>query len=134
MSVNQYVAISKDRLPTTREWESIVEKLGYAIRIDPGDLADHSGYLPIQFLDQTTGFEMYLEEVGEFEEVGADLAGYDLVVQFTTFSEALEGQCAMVCASGLVSFCDGLYFDDDAQIIRDPDKLVGIAKEWIAGS
>lgn len=134
MSVNQYVAISRDRLPTATEWESAVEKIGYTIRIDDVDLNSHSGYLPIQFLEQSAGFEMYLEEAVDFEEIEIDLTGFDLIVQLTTFSEALEGQCAMVCAAGLVACCDGLYFDEEAQVFRDSDKLIGIAKEWIAGN
>jgi hypothetical protein len=134
MSVNQYVAISSKKLPTATDWESAVEKLGFDIRIDPVDLTKHHGYLPVQFLSQNAGFELFLNQSQDFEESEVDLSKYDIVIQFTTFSEQLEGQCAMVCAAGLVTCCDGVYFDENDQVFHDSVELVSIAKEWISGS
>lgn len=133
MSVDQFVAVRKSELPSTEVWDAAVSKLGFAIKIDPTDFADFSGYLPVRFLDQNVGFEFYLEEAGEFADSEIDFGDRDLVVQFTTFAEELEGQCAMVCAAGLLACCDGIYFDEDLQIIRDPSELVDMAREWISG-
>ena len=134
MSVDQFVAIRKSELPSAEVWDVAVSKLGFTIKIDPADFEEHTGYLPVQFLNQDTGFEFLLEEAGEFANSEIDFADRDVVVQFTTFSEELEGQCAMVCAAGLLACCDGIYFDEDSQITRDSNELVSMAREWIAGS
>ena len=133
MSVEQYVAISRSRLPSVSQWQEATRLRGFDITIDDADLTEMSGFLPVQFMGSPCGFEFYLEDITEVGAREIDFEDRDAVVVFRTGSDESEAQCALVCAAVLVDLADGVYFDDYGGQARDGEILIKQAREWMGG-
>ncbi|MEM8834715.1 MAG: hypothetical protein AAGD00_02735 [Planctomycetota bacterium] len=135
MSIEQFVAISKVKLPSTARLSERMTMLGFESAIEPADLSSHAGYLPVRFMGKESGFEWYLDPVGPGGvQPSVDVGERDAVVGLRTGSDATEAQCSMVCAAALMGLADGVYFNDYEAHLTDPDQLISEVQEWLKGS
>lgn len=131
MSVEQYVAIPRSRLPSVLHWQEAVRLRGFDITIDDADLTRMSGFLPVQFMGSPCGFEFYLEKLADVGEREIDFGDRDAVVTFRTGSDKAEAQCALVCAAVLVDLAGGVYFDDYDGQAWEGETLIKQARDWM---
>ncbi len=131
MSISQYVIFEGAKLPTITQWEEVANEFGFKVEIEDVQLHEHSGYLPVQFMGKKSGFEFYLHNSSEFDQFEFDQSRYGSVIEFVTFSDMVETQCALVCALALLEATSGLYFDSEGGQCDDSKVLADQAKEWI---
>lgn len=118
-------------LPSVSEWNHTAREMGFDISIDESDLTTHSGYLPVKFEGHDSGFEYYMEASSSSALFDSIASQKNRVVQFVTFSDEREAQCALVCALALLSVANGIYFDSEGGSCSDAQVLAQQAREWI---
>jgi len=129
--MSQYVAIESSKLPSVAEWNQAANEIGFTVEIEDAVLSEHSGYLPVKFLGCNSGFEFYLDRSSSIEEFGLDKSKFDSVVEFVTFSDENEAQCALVCAIAMLKLTNGVYYDSEGGHCEDPFVLYQQARDWI---
>lgn len=131
MSVDVFVFLKRENLPSTAAWQQALDRLGIDIQLYAGiEAASHSGYWPARLGGQPSGFEIF---VGPIADVfgGAAPAGVDerdTVADFVTHSDMRELQCSMFVAAALGIEADGLISDDDTEGLMPPAELLEQAR------
>jgi hypothetical protein len=66
MSVDLYVFLSAEKLPTAAEWQTAIDRLGADVHLDQSiDAAHHSGFWPARCGSTSLGFEFYVGAISE---------------------------------------------------------------------
>jgi hypothetical protein len=130
MSVDSFVFLRDERLPSVHEWQRALDQTGTGIVIDPtDDLRSHTGYLPARYHGHKTGFEWYY---GPAEEISGQLpeaiGDRTHAVDFVTHSDMQELICALVAGAILAKLADGLVFDEESGKFIDGDKALELAR------
>ena len=75
-----------------------------------------TGFLPTKLEGQDCGFEYFFQPVepGETEEVLAEISDRDRSVSFVWHSSENDGRAAMLAATVLTEFVDGVFFDSQS--------------------
>jgi hypothetical protein len=116
VSVDQFVFLREENLPSTSTWQVALDQLGIDLQLDPTvEPSLHAGYWPARLGGEETGFEHFSGTIPDaFGAVLPDgLNGRDYVVNLVTRSDVRELRCAMYAASALASVCDGLCLDEE---------------------
>ena len=132
MSVDTFVILSDERLPSVAEWQRALDQAGVDIRLDDvDDLRQHSGYLPARFNGADSGFEWSYGIVDEvFGERPDGAGGRGHAIDLVTHDDEQEAMCALYAAGVLARLTDGLFYDEDAGDFVPGDRAMEIAAEW----
>jgi hypothetical protein len=130
MSVESYVFLRDERLPSVADWQQALDRAGTGIVIDPiDDLRRHTGYLPARFNGHESGFEWYYgpaqEILGQMPEAIGDRTH---AVDFVTHSDMRELICGLVAGAILAKLADGLVLDEESGEFSDGDKALELAR------
>lgn len=134
MSVELAVYCRRDRLPTAGEWQRRLAAAGFEVTFPKLTLASHTGYLPFEFAEDDTGFELQVDalvlaEVPEYAR--AALGDRDCVARFT-FRQEDELVVALAAAAVLAQATDGLLDDAEADRLADPEESLADARQLAA--
>jgi hypothetical protein len=135
MSVESFFFVRDAKLPTLQEWQSALDKAGVGIVLeDVGDLRTHTGYLPGTHLGHPSGFEWYYWPVAE--NFGGDLPngldGRDHVINCVTHSDMREMVCGSVACSVLIQLADGVFLDNESDLLLEPAEALEKTRSWVA--
>lgn len=131
MSVDTFVFIRNDKLPTTTDWNAALKSAGIPLVLDDiDDLPSFSGYLPAKFATHDAGFEWMFGRAQEIaESVAASVGDRTHVGVFTTHGEMIELVSSLYAAAALTKITDGLAYDGESGEFFSPDDLMSIAKD-----
>lgn len=134
MSVDTFVILSDERLPSVAEWQRALDVATIDIRLDLiDDLRQYTGYLPAMFDGVDSGFEWYYGEAMDiFGRRPGSVGDRTHAINLVTHSDEHEGLCALYAAGVIAKMTDGLFFDDDAGVFVPGDRAIEMAAEWKA--
>ena len=122
MSVDLDVFLDRSKLPTVTALQEAISREGFPLTFPLDvDLTRHTGYMPVVFQNEESGFEWSLADLNDFnqlpDEIRVILPIANAVVSFR-FSEMQESLAATVVAAVLAQLAQGLVFDpQDGRII-----------------
>jgi len=116
MSIDAFVFLRDENLPTVQQWQAALDQADTGITLDSiDDLSGHSGYFPVKHRSHDSGFEWYYgplaENFGGTPPEG--LGGRGHVVNFVLHSDMRELACAMISGAVLADIADGLVLDEE---------------------
>lgn len=131
MSVDTYVFLRDENLPTVREWQSALDRANTGIVLDLiDDLRTHMGYLPAQYQGEESGFEWYYGPLAEcFGGVPPEgLGDRGHVINLVLHSDMRELACAMVSGAVLATIASGLVYDEESGSVISGDMALTAAR------
>ena len=131
MSVDNFVFLRCDRLPTRESLQSALDAAQTGITLDPiKDLRAHSGYWPAKFKGHESGFEWMFGPIADtFGEKLDNIGDRDSAVVFSTFSDIRELACALYVAGTLAKISDGLVYDEEVGDVTTSENMLDAARE-----
>lgn len=131
MSMEISVTTNRTRLPSVRAWQDALDALQFPFRLDTFEWNEVSGFLPVSFGTNATGFELYVDKVAEVagqfgESIPED---HDCAVSFRFGGDPNELKAAMCAATALAKVSNGLFLDPDSGDCLTPDEAIEAAKE-----
>lgn len=131
MSVDSFVFLRDDRLPSIEQWQHGLDELGIDISLDQiDDLRAHEGYLPATFKGEDSGFEWYYGPADETFGEQPPRAGDRLhAVDFVTGGDMEELICATYCLGVLAKLADGLFYDEDSDTFMTGEEAIAMARD-----
>jgi hypothetical protein len=131
MSVDSFIFLNENRLPTLSEWQRALDDEQCGIVLESiDDLHTHSGYLPADYRGHPSGFEWFFGPVadvfGEKPEAAGDRSH---AIDLVTHSDMQELLCGMVAGAVLAKLANGLVLDEESGECIDDDKALEIAKQ-----
>lgn len=114
MSIDNILFLKGDQLPTLKEWQAALDAAEADIVLDEiSDLREHSGYFPLTFKGEPSGFEWYFTTVEEMFPDGPPdwLGGRDHAVDLVTFGDMREFYCAMTAGAILGKISDAVVWE-----------------------
>ena len=130
MSVDSFVFLQENRLPTIAEWQRALDEEQCGIALEPiKDLRTHSGYLPANYCGHQSGFEWFFGPIAEtFGEKPEAVGSRSHAIDFVTHSDMRKLICGMIAGAVLAKLADGLVFDEESGEYIDGSKALEIAK------
>lgn len=129
MSVDFFVYLSREAMPTPKEWARALVERGFPAELDEDfDVDDFSGFLPCSFDGVEAGFEYTSGSPEALDEL--ELPGdCDFQVTFSTDSEARDLASSVVCAAVLCALSGGVLVDPRADLAVTAEDAVPWARE-----
>ena len=127
MSVDLFVVLRSDQLPTVAGWQFELDRLDAPVQLAQDvDPAAHSGFWPVSIDGAASGFEFLTGSIPDClgDLAPSDIGDRDLVAMFTTHSDMTELRCSMLAASGLASLTDGLIVDGETGDLTTVEELL----------
>lgn len=132
MSVDSFVFLRSDRLPTVAELQRAMDEAATGIRLeDVGDPRVHTGYWPMLHKGQQSGFEWHIRDASDLSELSlpGNLGDRDSVIHFITHSDLREYMCAVLTGAIIAHHSDGLFYDEESDALIDGESAMEIAKQ-----
>ena len=122
MSIDIYIALARDRLPTAEAWSTRIATEGFDVEMDRGfDPRLFSGYLPCP--DENQGFEYSIEEISsELPALNLSpgqahlLSGRDTLVGLSVGNES-DLRAAQAASASLALIADGVVIDGESGVV-----------------
>jgi hypothetical protein len=128
------VFLRNEKLPTVDVWNAAIAAEGFDVILDAFDPRSNDGYWPASLNGNESGFEWYLSEVAQMEEVPAyPFKGFvgdcELRGQLCFSSHADEEAAAAIAGAVLAKLSGGYYRDAerDGRLLEGAD---AIAAAW----
>ena len=131
MSVDVFVFLKRENLPSTAAWQQALDRLGIDIQLDASiEAASHSGYWPARLGGKPSGFEILVGQISDIfgRTAPPGVGERDIAADFVTHSDMVELQCSMFAAAALGIETDGLIFDEDTDGLMQPSELLEQAR------
>jgi hypothetical protein len=131
MSVDTFVFVRDENLPTIQQWQAALDRAGTGIVLESiEDLRSHSGYLPATHRGQESGFEWYYGPLADyFGGTPPDgLGKRSHVINFVTHSDMRELVCALISGAVLAEIAEGLVFDEENEAVIDGKSALVVAR------
>jgi hypothetical protein len=134
MPVEFHILLQGEQMPEIAEWQQAIDDASFDLQLDPSDEAYLGGAVSVRLLQQGTTFEFWMGEVKEMVEAYPEAADYaaegesDAVATFVVGSELEELYAALIAASTLAKFADGIFFDPQEGIFLNGDDAIEYAR------
>jgi hypothetical protein len=134
MPVEFHILLQGEQMPEIAEWQQAIDDASFDLQLDPSDEAYLGGAVSVRLLQQGTTFEFWMGEVKEMVEAYPEAADHaseseaDAVATFVVGSELEELYAALIAASTLAKFSDGIFFDPQEGIFLDGDDAIEYAR------
>jgi hypothetical protein len=112
MSVNWYVYLRDEDLPSYEQWQQEIDRRAIDLKLDKFSPRDQFGFLPAKFNGAECGFEYSFGDVDETANDGPleEIGNRDRVATFTTHGgQDVDFQTAMLAAAVLAALTNGVY-------------------------
>jgi hypothetical protein len=131
VSVDVFVFLKRENLPSTATWQRALDRLGIDVQLDASiEAVNHAGYWPAQVGGQPSGFEILVGPIadvfGRAAPPGIDER--DVAANFVTHGDMRELQGSMFVAAVLGIEAGGLIFDDNTEGVMQPSELLEQAR------
>ena len=113
MSVELWVFIRDEALPTWQEWQRALDEAGSGLHMDEFSPREHAGFVPGNLDGHECGFEYFWEaiEPGEGEEVLAEIGDRTRTAVFVWHGSEMDWRAGTLAAAVLTKLADGVFFD-----------------------
>ena len=129
MSVDLFVFIHDENLPSRDEWQRAIESADIDLVLDEFEAREHTGFLPAQLRGESTGFEYYCGSVQEmFGEQPPEIGDRDCVVSFVLHGDTTELNAAMLAAAVLTKHAGGVFYDPQGDEFAEGDGVFDIIR------
>ena len=134
MSMEIHIFMRNSQVPSRDAWQQAIERLGFPLIIEPSlDLRKDSAYWPMDYKDEPTGVEVYLDDAADIlsncpPHVVSKVDDRDKCVSFRFGSDMTEGTVAMLAAAALAKLTDGVYLDED-YTLYNAEEVVEVARK-----
>lgn len=128
MSMIQIAFLRKEDIPTNKEIQETIQKLGYDFKILSSLVKqiDQNG-LECIINGQQTFFETYIEDsdsaIAEHEAdwIKSDITNQDTAISFVWGADFAAGACIGLISLALIDYCNALiyYMDDEMKYTRE---------------
>lgn len=121
-------------MPEIAEWQQAIDDASFDLQLDPSDEAYLGGAVSVRLLQQGTTFEFWMGEVKEMVEAYPEAADYaaegesDAVATFVVGANLEELYAALIAASTLAKFADGIFFDPQEGIFLNGEDAIEYAR------
>ncbi len=134
MSIDIFIALERDRLPTAEAWVDRIASEGFDVEMDRDfDPHSFSGYLPCP--DESQGFEYSIGEIAsELPALNPSpnqahlLSGQDALVCLSSRSES-DLLAAQAASASLALITDGFVIDGESGVVMTASE----ARAWALG-
>jgi len=132
MSIEMFV-LSDRRLASIAEWQEVVDREGFAVKLLTGATFDElGGFLPVRYGDVEAGFECYHEDAAAIMDMCEDVDfghrwKHALGLRFGGNLDALFG--ANACGAAYAKATGGVFFDTEANEILTAEKALQSARD-----
>ncbi len=138
MSVELFVLMKKERQPRMDAILEYVRKRDVAIVSEVSSLDDHSGFLPVEFDGEETGFEFSWSSTRELAEdydpLESSVNRYPLAACFVWGGDEAEMRAVGWFVLAMLELSNGVLFDpQEGETVLDTKAAVQVAKELIDG-
>ena len=129
MAIELHVFLEKSEVPTHYDWQEAISSIGSPAEIRaPFDPQLDKGFRPVNYGDQSTGFEFYLEPSSEivrsYPHIADRLGRRDVCATFRWGGGLNEMSAALAAAAALTKLSDGIYYYPDDDVLYDGDEAV----------
>ncbi|PAM95737.1 hypothetical protein B4N84_06475 [Flavobacterium sp. IR1] len=139
MSMTQIAFIRKADLPTNRQIQEVIQKLGYDFKIFD-DLEGHISEdgLECSINGRQTYFETYIDEANntisetEAEWIESDLTNQDTAISFVWGADFSAGACIGLISIALIDLSNALVYYMDDQIKYSREMLIEDTPQFLA--
>jgi len=129
MSIDINVELGASGLPLVARWQQEIDSLGFPFKLSADyDPQKDSGFWPVDYQGEVTGFEFYGPEEGEEVDEIAEDEPATPSVSFCC-SKPLEVASALVAAVALAKLSGGKIFDPQEGVYSSVDQCLTDAKE-----
>lgn len=136
MSLEVYVFLDRDLLPTASEWASAIRGAGFDVDMYADfDTKTHSGFLPCP--DSHTGFEYYFEAltesmISDLNPSPAERSRLEFKNSIVSFVFKTDTDLKVVKAASyvLANISNGIIFDAEAGAIVETENILN----WVNGA
>jgi hypothetical protein len=115
-------------------WPHGIDRLGFPCVLT-ADLnsRDNTGFVPVNYKGQTTGFELYHQPAPEilasYPHIEPVVGERDLCVTFCWGGDLLECAAALSSAAALAEITDGLWYDPQDGAFLEADEAVAATRK-----
>jgi hypothetical protein len=134
MSVNSFLFLRDDQLPTIKQWQEALDLAEADITLgDIDDLRSHSGFFPASYQGAPSGFEWYYDTIEESygDDLPSEIGDKTHAVTLVTHSDMRELICALIAGGILAKISDGLVLDGETGKLSDGNAWLNEAEEGI---
>lgn len=114
MSVQLFVYLREEQLPTRDQWQLAIDSHGIDLTLDQFSTREHVGFLPAKLKGSNCGFEYAFQPVDQSatQEMPEQIGDRNKVVSFVTHGgREPDGEAAMLAAAVLTELTNGVYED-----------------------
>jgi hypothetical protein len=131
MSIEFTVYMTREAMPSPRDWAQAIVDAGFSAELDTEfDVDAFSGFLPCRYDGVEAGFE-YLSGPIEFVDELDLPSEFDFSVTFTTHSSMRELASSVVSAAALCSLSAGILVDPQADVAVSASEVISWAREQL---
>jgi len=126
VSVDIFVFMREQDLPSTGSWQAALDRLDVGLRLDAApDPATHSGYWPVKASAQVSGFEYFSGSIADAfgAQPPVEVEDRDFVVDLVSHGDMQELRSAMFAACALALECNGVIVDGESGTVMTTDEL-----------
>ncbi len=132
MSIENFVFLHDDRLPSVQKWQAALDRAGTGIVLEEiDDLRKHKGYLPATYRDHESGFEWFYGPIVEaFDgDLPDGFGGRTHAIDFVTHSDIRELVCGLIAGAVLAQISDGVVFYSESGEVMSGDAAMQAARD-----
>jgi hypothetical protein len=138
MSMEIHIFLEDSRVPNREAWQQAIEAAGFPAVLDATlDLRKDTGFIPVAYNGQASGFELYLDPAASclesYPHLAEQVGGRDKCVSFRCGGDVVEAAAAISCGAVLTMLTDGIYFDPETDRIFSADTVHDGIQEDLAG-
>jgi hypothetical protein len=129
MSHTVSVFLNKKRVPVLSDVLAFLNKKGLGLSIEAWDFLNDIGYLPAQWDEQETGFDVEMNSVSKDEKAALKESGFkalDCEISFTVYGEPLELKTASALCYALSELGKGCISEEEGRYFAGEQ-----AKAWL---
>ncbi|MCV6623240.1 MAG: hypothetical protein OIF51_15975 [Cellvibrionaceae bacterium] len=128
MSMSLFVVLALEMEPKTHELNEVASASGYELSLSESiEINTHSGFLPVTFEGQETGFELYVFPVSEVPEQLKSAIPVSLhsgnMYQLSFGYKSHEAQAALATAMNMNIKYNGVTIEDQAGTLLSVEQL-----------
>lgn len=134
MAIELHVFLESGKVPTQDDWQQAITSMGFPATIHAlFNPRSHTGFQPVTYGGQSTGFEFYLEPaneiIGSYPHVSDRLGKRDVCATFRWGGDLNEMSAALAVAAALTKLADGIYYYPHDDLLYGADEAVQVTKK-----
>ncbi len=134
MSIELHAFLASSCVPSQSNWQDIINKLGFNLKIDPGLTPfQDCGFSPCILNGKDSGFEIYYETaydvLVDYPQIADKVEKRDYCISFRFGGDMDELACALIASAALAKSLGEFVYDTDNNVLFQTDDLIRQAQK-----